>query len=106
MQAFCCEVVRALTKLGMAMAASNPMMATTIMISTSVNPALLLFFFCIIIYFFLFLFSGVNTAKGGLIIIHFCSLIALCVRNYGFSSIESNLFFGPRWKGPYLLQGI
>ena len=38
MQAFCCEVVRAFTKLGMAIAASNPMMATTIMISTSVKP--------------------------------------------------------------------
>src|SRR5579862_3743519 len=38
MQALVCEVVRARTKLGIAMAASKPMMATTIMISTSVNP--------------------------------------------------------------------
>ena len=38
MQAFCCEVVRALMKLGMAIAASRPMMATTIMISTRVKP--------------------------------------------------------------------
>src|SRR5580658_9647380 len=50
MQAFCCEVVRAFTKLGIAMAASKPMMATTIMISTSVNPcflAVLLFIVCL-----------------------------------------------------------
>src|SRR5581483_11154630 len=40
MQALVCEVVRALTKLGIAMAANRPMMATTIMISTRVNPCL------------------------------------------------------------------
>src|SRR5258708_40209573 len=45
MQAFFCEVVRARTKLGMAMAANRPMMATTIMISTSVKPDL----FCLLI---------------------------------------------------------
>jgi len=39
-QALACEVARALTKLGMAIAAKRPMMATTIMISTSVKPAL------------------------------------------------------------------
>src|SRR5581483_5632311 len=44
MQAFICEVVRARTKLGIAMAASRPMMATTIMISTSVNPDFLIRF--------------------------------------------------------------
>ena len=33
-----CERVRARMKLGTAMAASRPMMATTIMISTSVKP--------------------------------------------------------------------
>src|SRR5438105_4062766 len=38
MQAFCCEVVRALMKLGIAIAAKRPMMATTIMISTNVKP--------------------------------------------------------------------
>src|SRR5579872_3380053 len=40
MQAFCWALVRARTKLGMAMAASRPMMATTIMISTRVKPDL------------------------------------------------------------------
>src|SRR5213075_532087 len=40
MQAFCCEVVRALMKFGIAIAARRPMMATTIMISTSVKPDL------------------------------------------------------------------
>ena len=41
MHAFFWEVVRARTKLGIAIAASNPMIATTIMISTRVKPALL-----------------------------------------------------------------
>src|SRR6266852_470507 len=40
MHALACEVVRALMKLGIAIAASKPMMATTIMISTSVKPDL------------------------------------------------------------------
>jgi hypothetical protein len=40
MQLFFWALLRARTKLGMAMAASKPMMATTIMISTSVKPAL------------------------------------------------------------------
>src|SRR5436190_17710013 len=39
MQAFFWLAVRAFTKLGIAMAASKPMIATTIMISTSVKPA-------------------------------------------------------------------
>ena len=40
MQAFACARARALTKLGIAIAASSPIMATTIMISTRVKPAL------------------------------------------------------------------
>ena len=40
MQALACEVARALTKFGIAIAANRPMMDTTIMISTSVKPAL------------------------------------------------------------------
>src|SRR6266700_505465 len=40
MQAFVCDVVRARTKLGIAIAARRPMMATTIMISTRVKPEL------------------------------------------------------------------
>jgi len=39
MHAFACEVARALIKLGIAIAAKRPMMATTIMISTNVKPA-------------------------------------------------------------------
>ena len=55
MQTFFCDVVRALMKFGIAIAASNPMMATTIMISTSVNPDfLVLFNMC------LFPFSGLR----------------------------------------------
>src|SRR2546429_5996222 len=38
MQTWAWEVVRDLTKLGIAIAANRPMMATTIMISTSVKP--------------------------------------------------------------------
>src|SRR6266566_6165852 len=63
MQAFCCEVVRALMKLGIAIAANRPIMATTIMISTNVKPDLrevLIFILCIV-----FLFCGVNEATSG-----------------------------------------
>jgi len=49
MQAFCCAVVRARTKLGIAIAANRPMMATTIMISTSVKPDLRMVFFFMLI---------------------------------------------------------
>src|SRR6266700_4400414 len=65
MQAFVCEVVRALMKLGMAIAAKRPMMATTIMISTNVKPLLrdvLIFILTICLSF-----CGVNEATGGLI---------------------------------------
>ena len=65
MQAFIWEVVRALTKFGIAMAANRPMIATTIMISTSVKPNLRLFFFCIC--YLSDCCYGVNRARGGLI---------------------------------------
>ena len=51
MQALACEVARAFTKFGIAMAASKPMMATTIMISTRVKPALRRFLFSFIFDF-------------------------------------------------------
>src|SRR6516162_4779734 len=51
MQAFICEVVRARTKLGIAIAAKRPMMATTIIISTSVKPALLILLILILAIF-------------------------------------------------------
>src|SRR5271154_4739357 len=54
MQALACEVARAFTKLGIAMAARRPMMATTIMISTSVKPALPMFLLVFILLFFPF----------------------------------------------------
>jgi hypothetical protein len=44
--AVACAFCRELTKFGMAMAANIPMIATTIMISTSVNPATLFFLVC------------------------------------------------------------
>src|SRR5881394_269592 len=49
MQAFFWLAVRAFTKFGIAIAAKRPIMATTIMISTSVKPAfrwVLLFIYC------------------------------------------------------------
>src|SRR6267154_5809545 len=59
---------RAFTKFGIAIAASNPMMATTIMISTSVKPAVLFVLICITLLS-VFLFRGVNNAKGGLLLL-------------------------------------
>ena len=54
MQAFFCEVERARTKLGMAIAANKPMMATTIMISTKVKPdwflVLIFIFYCLSVH--------------------------------------------------------
>ena len=67
MQAFCCEVARAFTKLGIAMAASKPMMATTIIISTSVKPALRdCFMFFILLYVLSVSELRWNLATGGL----------------------------------------
>lgn len=51
MQALACDVARAFTKFGIAIAANTPMMATTIMISTRVKPALwmrLFVFICLL----------------------------------------------------------
>src|SRR5215469_17413069 len=75
-QAFCCEVARAFTKLGIAMAASKPMMATTIMISTRVKPALRDCFVCFILYYFLFTALRWNFTTGGLYDDMFVRLIA------------------------------
>src|ERR1039457_629998 len=63
MQAFFCDCVRARTKLGIAIAARRAMMATTIIISTSVKPDAreVLFF----ILAFVFLFRGVNSQQAG-----------------------------------------
>src|ERR1700744_5641192 len=63
MHAFCCAVVRACTKLGIAIAAKRPMMATTIMISISVKPALMEELIFIRLLFLLA--CGVNEAMGG-----------------------------------------
>src|SRR5271167_4504772 len=65
MQAFFCDCVRARTKLGMAIAARRPMMATTIMISTRVKPALREVLFFILAIYLSFL-CGVGFATGGL----------------------------------------
>src|SRR6266496_6448829 len=64
MQAFIWDCVRARTKLGIAIAARRPIMATTIMISTRVKPDLLdLLIF--MLTNFAFLFSRREHATGG-----------------------------------------
>src|SRR5437867_10243481 len=84
MQALVCEVVRALTKLGIAIAANRPIMATTIMISTNVQPALrdVLIF---ILTFLPFCSCGVNKTTGGLELLQFlftyCLLRPLTAEN-------------------------
>src|SRR5579859_216080 len=75
MQAFCCDVARAFTKLGIAMAASKPMMATTIMISTRVKPALRDCFICFMFSFFCSELRW-NITAGGLYDCMFVHLIA------------------------------
>ena len=57
-QAFVCDVERAWTKLGIAMAARRPIMATTIMISINVKPS---FLDCL---GFITAISGLNAATG------------------------------------------
>src|SRR6516164_7283764 len=95
MQAFACEVARAFTKFGIAIAAKRPMMATTIMISTNVKPALRLFLVCFIL--FSFSISRPNLAAGGLDDYRFVRLIAcrnrdtLCIaRQVPMSSYNDN----------------
>src|SRR5437867_8768458 len=74
MQAFACDEVRAFTKLGMAIAANRPIMATTIIISTRVNPER----FDVLIFILLFAsFCGVNRASGGLLLLQ--SLFTHCL---------------------------
>src|SRR5579862_9608213 len=87
MQALVCEVVRALMKLGMAIAANRPMMATTIMISTNVKPDLrevLMFILC-----FCLSRCGVNESTGGLIRLRCRSLIACCNRTGHQSKVDA-----------------
>src|SRR5437016_7729521 len=61
---------RAFTKFGIAIAANNPMMATTIMISTSVKPAVLFVLICMTnLSVVFFQTRGVNDAKGGLLLL-------------------------------------
>src|ERR1017187_4198511 len=84
MQAFFCDCVRARTKLGMAIAASKPMMATTIMISTSVNPDLfdVLFF----ILSLSFCFRGVNVQQAGLLLLRLLFTNCLLRPHLGFQA--------------------
>src|SRR5258708_1016537 len=79
MHAFCCAFKRARTKLGMAMVASNPMMATTIMISTSVKPAARE---CLLFIRFIFL-PWREQGAGGLLI--YCHIVVhkLLVTSHG-----------------------
>src|ERR1700677_400567 len=76
-QALVWEVWRARTKLGIAMAASKPMMATTIMISTSVKPDLRF-----VLSVFICIFYNVAEQSGRRVIYDniFVHLIACCNR--------------------------
>src|ERR1700760_3522973 len=69
MQALACAVVRACTKLGIAIAAKRPMMATTIMISIRVKPFLLeeLIFIRLLCSFF----ARCERSKGGLLFYYY-----------------------------------
>src|ERR1039457_533644 len=80
MQAFFCDCVRARTKLGIAIAASKPMMATTIMISTSVNPCL----FDVLFFILSICFCGVNNATSGLILLQLSFTDCLLRPHLGF----------------------
>src|SRR5437773_1684712 len=89
MHAFFCEVVRALMKLGIAIAANRPIMATTIMISTSVKPLLRAVRIFILDLSFV---NGVNTATSGLLLFQlvftYCLLLTV-VKNVTGSLIQS-----------------
>ena len=62
MQALVCEVCRARTKFGIAIAANNPMMATTIIISTKVNaPTVRGLFVCMCVFILYGLLLGSGT---------------------------------------------
>src|ERR1035437_2992218 len=81
MQALLCAVARALTKFGIAMAAKRPMRATTIMISTSVKPALRMFLICFIFILFVFLFYAAEQCGRRVdMMTTFVHLIACCNR--------------------------
>src|SRR5262245_39446244 len=81
MQAFFWLVVRALMKLGIAMAASRPMMATTIMISTSVNPPLRVF--VAFIFPSSFWLEGMIGDRTGRLRIHIVDVIRAARRTSG-----------------------
>src|SRR6266576_1338950 len=68
MQDLFCEVLRASMKLGIAIAASRPIMVTTIMISTRVKPPLRDVLMFILPFS---LCSGVNETTGGLVLVQF-----------------------------------
>src|SRR5882762_37053 len=97
MQAFICEVVRALMKLGIAIAANRPIMATTIMISTRVKPLLR----DVLVFIFFFVCYGVNTATSGLLLLQFvftnCLLLAVSMKvaDQGLKSMRNLTFALP-----------
>src|SRR5258708_10360892 len=79
MHALVCAFVRALTKLGIAMAAKRPMMATTIMISTRVKPDLRLVLICILLIAFCCCLLRREQRKRPVIMIaSVCSRISFC----------------------------
>src|SRR5687767_5626790 len=88
MHAFFCEASRALMKLGMAIAASRPMIATTIMISTNVNALRREVLSCICYYLS---DCGVNRMHGRFIHYFGCPLIARARPRMGLSTRGAKL---------------
>src|SRR5580658_1550593 len=84
MQALACEVARAFTKFGIAMAASKPMMATTIIISTNVKPALRMFLYVFI--FFCLVTEADSTPNSGYLA--YSQVVELAARFDGSKSSE------------------
>src|SRR5438105_1010270 len=86
MQAFFCAEVRALTKFGIAIAASRPMIATTIMISTRVKPYFRWVLTCIVSLLFALLTRGREPNKRLLLLLQWRSRIAFCSPRFHLST--------------------
>jgi hypothetical protein len=69
------------------------MIATTIMISTRVKPALRMFLVCFILVFFLCWFYGGTKQQAGLYDYDFVPLIACCNRIWAtLSNVNANVY--------------
>src|SRR5205814_6681532 len=84
-------VSRAFTKFGIAIAANNPMMATTIMISTSVKPAVLFVLICMTEFSVAFFQKrGVRVDRESILLNS--SFLANCFSESCFKTIEKGMY--------------